>query len=449
MAQFPDDFRWGVATASYQIEGAVREDGRGPSIWDTFCAIPGKIENGDTGNVACDHYHLYPRDIVLMRELGIRNYRFSIAWPRILPRGRGQINSAGLDFYERLVDTLLEADIEPFATLYHWDLPQALQDEVGGWGSRETSQAFADYADVVSRRLGDRIKHWITLNEPYVSAFSGNELGAHAPGIRDPRTAWQVSHHLLLGHGLSVPVLRANGGPDTQVGITIVLSPVEPADDSEQNQRLAQFVDGKQNRWFLDPVFRGSYPRDVLDTLSEMGIQPEIRTGDNAIIAQPVDFLGMNYYYRTIVRQRPGRPFGQYEMVWPQGAERTTMGWAVYPPGLHTLLSRVHQEYHVPAVYITENGAAFPDTVSPDGQVHDPRRLDYLREHFLQAAQAISEGVPLRGYFVWSFMDNFEWARGYSQRFGLVYVDYATERRIVKDSGRWYSDVVTGNATDL
>lgn len=443
MAQFPEHFRWGTASAAYQIEGAVREDGRGESIWDRFCHTPGKIINGETGDIACDHYHRYPQDIQLMQELGLRNYRFSIAWPRILPNGRGQVNAAGLDFYERLVDALLSAGIEPFVTLYHWDLPQALQDEVGGWNSRETSHAFANYADVVSRRLGDRVKYWITLNEPWVSSFVGNEMGVHAPGLKDPRTAWQVSHNLLLGHGLAVPILRTNGNSDTRVGITLVLTPVEPATDSMEDQQLALAADGKSNRWFLDPIFRGNYPQDVLDRLAQQNILPTIEAEDNAIIARPVDFLGLNYYYRTILHQKPD---GCTEQVQPEGAEYTTMGWEVYPQGLHTLLSRLHNEYHVPAVYITENGAAFPDTLSPDDQVHDPRRLNYLREHFLQAQQAISEGVPLLGYFVWSLTDNFEWAVGYTQRFGIIYVDYPTQRRIVKDSGHWYSKVIAENA---
>jgi beta-glucosidase len=443
MGQFPETFRWGVATAAYQIEGAVREDGRGESIWDRFCHTPGKTRNGENGDIACDHYHLYPQDIQLMQEMGLRNYRFSMAWSRILPNGRGQVNAAGLDFYERLVDALLKAGIEPFVTLYHWDLPQALQDEVGGWASRETSAAFADYADVVSRRLGDRVKHWITLNEPWVSAFVGHELGVHAPGIHDSRTAWQVSHHLLLGHGLAVPILRANGGSDTRVGITLVLTPVESTTDSEEDRQLAQVTDGKHNRWFLDPVLRGSYPQDMLDWLAQKNLLPAIETGDNAIIARPVDFLGLNYYYRTILHQHPD---GGMQMIQPEGAEITAMGWEVYPPGLHTLLSRLHNEYHVPAIYITESGAAFPDTLDSDGAVHDPRRLSYLREHFLQAQQAISEGVPLLGYFVWSLMDNFEWAHGYTPRFGVVYVDYPTQRRIVKDSGRWYSQVIAENA---
>jgi beta-glucosidase len=448
MTSFPADFRWGAATAAYQIEGAAHEDGRGESIWDRFCATPGHVLNNDTGDVACDHYHRYREDVRLMQELGLNAYRFSIAWPRILPHGRGQVNAAGLDFYERLVDTLLAAKIEPFVTLYHWDLPQALQDEVGGWGSRETANAFAEYTDIVSRRLGDRVQSWITLNEPYVSTFIGHETGRHAPGLRDPKLAWQVSHHLLLAHGLAVPILRTNSGPQTHVGITLSLSPTEPAKNTPADQATAQFADGKLNRWFLDPIFHGSYPTDMLNLLPMLGdFVPKMETGDAEIIARPIDFLGVNYYYRTIVHQKPGEPIGNYEQVKPQGAEYTTMGWEVYPEGLRQLLVRLHTDYTIPEIYITENGAAFADEVGEDGKVHDPRRVNYLREHFLKAHEAMTQGVPLKGYFVWSLLDNFEWAFGYSQRFGVVYVDYPSQQRIVKDSGWWYKDVITGKET--
>jgi len=425
MAQFPENFIWGVATASYQIEGAVNEDGRGESIWDRFSATPGKVLNGDTGQVACDHYHRYREDVQLMKELGLNGYRFSIAWPRILPSGRGEVNPASLDFYERLVDELLAAKIEPFITLYHWDLPQALQDEVGGWGSRETAYAFAHYADVVSRRLGDRVKHWITLNEPEVAAFAGNEIGRMAPGLQDPRVAWQVSHHLLLGHGLAVPILRTNS-PGAHVGITLNLSPVYAATSSAEDQMAAQLVDGKSNRWFLDPVFKGSYPSDILTLLGDMA--PKTEAGDAGIIAAPLDFLGVNNYFRVLIRQGPGGIPNGIERVRPEGAEFTEMGWEVYPQGLYDLLLRLHNEYtiragasqgvstHAPtSLYITENGAAFLDTVSEDGHVHDPRRVNYLHQYLLQARAAIGEGVPLAGYFVWSLMDNFEWAFGYSK----------------------------------
>lgn len=445
MVQFPKDFYWGTATASYQIEGATHEDGRGESIWDRFCATPGKVLHADTGDIACDHYHRYQEDVRLMQELGFNAYRFSIAWPRILPHGRGQVNNKGLDFYDRLVDTLLAAKIEPFVTLYHWDLPQALQDEVGGWNSRETAQAFAEYTSVVSQRLGNRVKHWITLNEPWVVAFLGNERGVVAPGLQDAKLAWQVSHHLLLAHGLAVPILRAHSGPETRVGITLSLTPVEPATSSQEDQLAAQSVDGKNNRWFLDPVFRGSYPADVLNTLATQNLVPHMEPGDAEIIARPIDFLGVNYYYRTIIAHKPGKSFEDVERILPKDAEYTEMGWEVYPEGLRQLLVRLHTDYAIPEIYVTENGAAFADVVNEDGQVHDPRRVNYLREHFLKAYEALSQGVPLRGYFVWSLLDNFEWAWGYSKRFGVVYVDYPTQRRIVKDSGKWYQHVLKMN----
>jgi beta-glucosidase len=448
MVQFPEHFRWGAATAAYQIEGAVTEDGRGESIWDRFCKTPGHILNNDTGDVACDSYHLYPADLRLMQDLGLNAYRFSIAWPRILPEGRGQVNAAGLDYYDNLVDTLLSAGITPFATLYHWDLPQALQDEVGGWNSRETAQAFAEYADAVSKRLGDRVLHWITLNEPWVSAFMGNETGVMAPGIQDARIAWQVSHNLLLGHGLAVPVLRANGVPETRVGITLNLSPVKPATETHEDATLAEYADGKLNRWFLDPLFRGGYPADMLDllaTMSNENLVPLIESGDLEIIERPIDFLGVNYYYPTTVHQLPGGQFGQYELVNPEGVQFTEMGWPIVPRGIYDLLTRLHKDYHIPELYITENGAAFADEVSDDGHVHDARRIDYLREHLLQAHAAIVDGVPLAGYFVWSLLDNFEWAHGYSKRFGITYTDYPTQKRVIKDSGYWYRDMIAKN----
>ena len=447
MAQFPENFLWGVATASYQIEGAATEDGRGESIWDRFCATPGKVLNGDSGLVACDHYHRYGEDVALMRELGVKAYRFSIAWPRILPDGRGQVNPAGLDFYDRLVDTLLDAGIEPFVTLYHWDLPQALQDEIGGWGSRETSYAFANYADIVSRHLGDRVQNWITLNEPYVSTFMGHEMGRMAPGLKDPRLAWQVSHHLLLGHGLAVPILRANSGPQARVGITLNLTPMYAATASAEDQSAAQLVDGKLNRWFLDPVFKGSYPSDLLTRLGDMA--PKTAAADAGIIAVPLDFLGVNNYYRAIISQGPGGIPDGIQQIRPEGAEFTEMGWEVYPRGLYDLLTRLHQDYSIPQYFITENGAAFNDTVSADGHVHDPRRVQYLHDYLLQAQAAIAGGVPLAGYFAWSLMDNFEWAFGYSKRFGIVYIDYPTQRRIIKDSGYWYRDTIAANGGNL
>ncbi|HMA37351.1 MAG TPA: GH1 family beta-glucosidase [Chloroflexia bacterium] len=430
---FAPDFLWGAATAAYQIEGAVAEDGRGLSIWDTFSHTPGKTRDGDTGDVACDHYHRWREDVDLMRELGIAAYRFSIAWPRILPAGRGAVVPAGLDFYDRLVDGLLGAGIQPFATLYHWDLPQALQDE-GGWANRDTAYAFADYAEIVALRLGDRVRGWITLNEPWVVAFVGNLHGRHAPGIQDLPTALRVTHHLLLGHGLAVPRLRAVT-PGTPVGITLNLTPVEAASDSPQDQAAAARQDVYQNRIFLDPLTRGEYPPEAAAFLgpATFPVQP----GDLATIAAPLDFLGVNYYTRAVIRHAPGIGMLEHEQVRPPG-DYTTMGWEVYPPGLRTLLNRVHRDYAFPAYYITENGAAFPDQVDAAGAIHDAPRIAYLAQHFAAAAGAVRDGVPLRGYFVWSLLDNFEWGHGYSQRFGIVYVDYPTGARLWKDSAHWY-----------
>ncbi|HTK09379.1 MAG TPA: GH1 family beta-glucosidase [Ktedonobacteraceae bacterium] len=446
MNHFPEGFTWGAATAAYQVEGATTEDGRGESIWDRFCSVPGNIKNQESGAVACDHYHRYLEDIQLMRDLGLRAYRFSIAWPRILPQGRGEVNEAGLDFYERLVDAVLAAGLEPFVTLYHWDLPQALQSELGGWASRETPRHFAHYVDIVSRRLSDRVKRWITLNEPYVSAFLGYETGIHAPGLHNSRLAWQASHHLLLGHGMAVPVLRANGGADTRVGITLDISPVYANSDDENDLYVARVLDSAHNRWFLDPIFRGSYPAITLSGLGNRGIAPQIEQGDTATISQPLDFLGVNHYSRTLVRQKPDAEVGAIDWMHPENAEYTEMNWEIYPQGLYDVLMRLHKDYKIPSIYITENGAAFADSVGEDGYVHDERRIDFYRGYLQQAHKAIEEGVPLQGYFAWSLLDNFEWAEGYSKRFGIVHVDYSTQQRIIKDSGFWYRDVIQANA---
>lgn len=441
MLQFPASFLWGAATASYQIEGAVHEAGRGESIWDRFCSIHGNVHNNESGAVACDHYHRYQEDVQLMRELGLQAYRFSIAWPRILPKGRGRVNAAGIDFYERLVDALLLAKIEPFVTLFHWDLPQALQDDFGGWTSRDTAKAFADYVDVVSQRLGDRVKNWITLNEPMVVAQAGYEHGVHAPGVRDPRLAWQVAHHLLLGHGLAVPVIRANV-KNAQVGIALNFSSVHAATDTNRDQFAAHVEDGKAHRWYIEPIFRGAYPADIMELLEQNNLAPQIVNGDAAIIAAPVDFLGINNYTRNIVRQRPGAAAGTAEHIRNNGAEYTEVGWEVYPAGLREVLVRLHQEYHVPRLYVTENGAAFADAVGANARVRDTQRTNYYREYLTQVHAAINAGVPLAGYFAWSLLDNFEWAEGYAKRFGIIYVDYENQKRIIKDSGYWYRDTI-------
>ncbi len=436
LLQFPAGFAWGAATAAYQIEGAAQEDGRGPSIWDTFAHTPGRTLNGDTGDVACDHYHRYPQDIALMKELGLTAYRFSIAWPRILPTGRGQINAAGLDFYDRLVDGLLAAGIDPFVTLYHWDLPQPLQD-AGGWLNRDTSKAFADYAHIVAARLGDRVHHWITHNEPLVVAFFGYWMGFHPPGLHDPAAAVQVAHHLLLSHGLALQALRATRDSHTQAGITLVLQPVYPASDNEADLAVARREETIWLKWFLEPLFRGAYP---LEEMVAHGMeQPTIEPGDLELISQPIDFLGVNYYTRNIARGTTGSSDIKEE------AEHTTMGWEVYPDGLRVLLERVHRDYAPRAIYITENGAAFEDTLREDGTIDDERRRSYLQQHFIAAHQAIQAGVPLRGYFVWSLLDNFEWTFGYSQRFGIIYTDYATQQRYIKKSGYFYRDVIAQN----
>ncbi len=441
---FPEQFVWGTATASYQIEGAVREDGRGPSIWDTFSHTPGRTYNGDTGDVACDHYHRWRDDVQLMRDLGVNAYRFSVAWPRVRPNGGGAINSAGLDFYDRLVDALLAARITPFVTLYHWDLPQALQDR-GGWAHRDTAEMFVEYADIVTRRLGDRVKHWITHNEPWVASLIGHFEGIHAPGLRDLRVALQAAHHLLLSHGMAASALRSNS-THCRVGITLNLTPVKPASDSQADIEAAQRYDGFHNRWFLDPVFGRGYPEDVQAFYGNM--MPEMQPGDAAAIAAPIDFLGINYYFPTIVRAaRDATPVACETLTTDEyaaaGYTTTAMGWPVDAGALLELLTRIQNDYAPPAIYITENGAAFDDQLV-NGEVHDTQRIAYLSDHLGAARDALDVGVPLWGYFAWSLMDNFEWSFGYSKRFGIVYTDYATQQRIPKASARWYQQVVGG-----
>ncbi|HEX2914561.1 MAG TPA: GH1 family beta-glucosidase [Chloroflexia bacterium] len=434
---FPPDFFWGAATASYQIEGAVNEDGRGESIWDVFTHTPGKIFEGQNGDVACDHYHRYREDIALMRDIGLNSYRFSISWPRIMPEGRGKINQKGLDFYDRLVDELLENGLEPFATLYHWDLPQTLQAE-GGWKNRATVEAYADYAEIVAKRLGDRVKSWITLNEPWVSSVLGYITGEHAPGETDFLAGIHAAHHLLLAHGLAMPRLRqATTRRDAEFGVTLNLTYIEPGDESEEAKQTAEALDAFVNRSFLDPLFKKTYP-EILLGMFELLLP--LHPGDMDIIAQPLDFLGINYYFRMLPLAVEDITAWKLKTREPEGAKFTEMGWEVYPEGLYRLLTNLKKEYNPQKLYVTENGAAFKDMlVSEAGSpaVHDPDRLEYLRDHFSAALKAIQEGVPLSGYFIWSLLDNFEWAFGYSRRFGLVYTDYETQQRVLKDSGRW------------
>jgi len=441
-ASFPSHFVWGAATSSYQIEGAWEEDGKGESIWDRFCHMPGNIANGDTGDVACDHYHRWRDDVVLMKELGLQAYRFSVSWPRLLPTGRGRVNPAGVDFYQRLVDGLLEGGIEPYPTLYHWDLPQALQDE-GGWPARSTAEAFVEYADLLGRSLGDRVRHWITLNEPFVSAYVGYMEGRHAPGHTDRGEMVAAAHHLLLAHGWSVPVIRGNC-PQAEVGITLNLSPHVPASPSAADRRAAWQGDGVVNRWFLDPIAARGYPQDIIQHYRQP--MDMVAAGDLDAIAVPIDFLGVNYYSRSIARSTtiPEEENAPREVF--LNPNPTEMGWEVHSPGLYDVLMRLRFDYRFPAIYITENGGAFPDRLAPNGQVQDVRRIAYLHDHLSWAARAIEAGVPLRGYFAWSLLDNFEWAHGFSKRFGLFYVDFDTQQRLPKASAHWYRSVIAANA---
>jgi beta-glucosidase len=447
---FPPDFLWGAATAAYQIEGAANEDGRGPSIWDTFSRTPGRVLNGDTGDVAADHYHTYEQDVALMAELGLRAYRFSIAWPRIQADGRGPANPRGLDFYRRLVDRLLDHGIQPWITLYHWDLPQALEDE-GGWPSRDVAGRFADYAGLVYEALQDRVTYWTTLNEPWCAAFVGYGSGRHAPGVRDGVRAFRAAHHLLLGHGQAVQAMRAIS-PRNQIGITLNLYPVAAASNDPADQDAARRIDGLQNRLFLDPVLRDAYPEDVLRHIERVAGLSHLHAEDDALIATPVDMLGVNYYQRHVVAagvaghaddpEAGAHPGAEDVLFVPKDGPRTANGWSVDASGLLDLLVWLHRSYPPVPLAVTENGAAFNDYADPEGRVRDGDRVRFLDGHFRAAHQAIAQGVDLRGYFVWSLLDNFEWAEGYSKRFGIVYVDYPTQRRLLKDSAHWYRQVI-------
>jgi beta-glucosidase len=437
---FPPGFLWGVASSAYQTEGATHEDGRGESIWDHFCLEPGRVRAGETGDVACDFYHRHPADVRLLQELGVDAFRFSIAWPRVVPTGHGPVNVAGLDFYDALVDELLEAGIRPFVNLFHWDLPQTLQ-EAGGWPARPTAEAFADYAAIVAERLGDRVSDWITHNEPYCAAWLGHGLGIHAPGTASPAPALAAAHHLLLSHGLAVQAVRA-AAPAAEVGIVLDSWPVHPASAAERDVQAALLVDGISNRWFLDAVLRGSYPADMMAHFADA--LPPVRDGDLAVISAPLDFVGVNNYSRHLIRAGGAEGGAPVEVRPPVGA-LTDMGWEVYPAGLGEVLTRLHTEYGAPSLYVTENGAAFADVRTHDARIHDLERIAYLRDYIQAVAAVLAAGVPVRGYFVWSLLDNFEWALGYSKRFGLVYVDYPTLERVPKDSFAWYRDLILGS----
>jgi len=433
---FPKDFVWGVATSAFQIEGAADEDGKGPSIWDDFCRVPGSIADHSDGRRACDHYRRWPEDLDLVKDLGVDAYRFSVSWPRVQPLGQGAWNEKGLAFYDRLVDGLLERGIQPYLTLNHWDLPSALQAR-GGWAHRDTVQHFVDYACGMAARLGDRVAAITTHNEPWVVAVLGHETGIFAPGIRHRGTAMQVAHHLLLSHGLALQALRAMGCA-ARLGIVLNLSPIGPDTDSPEDLAQARLEDGRSVRWYMDPLFKGSYPSDVLEHLAADA--PQVAPGDMAAIATPMDFLGVNYYTRSVVSA-----VGAFD-VKTSGKALTDMGWEVYPEGLTELLLRLHRDYAVPPLYVKENGAAFKDVMAA-GRVHDVDRTDYIARHIGAVAEALRQGVPMAGYMVWSLLDNFEWADGYSKRFGIVHVDYATQQRTMKQSGRALQAFLKARAT--
>jgi beta-glucosidase len=445
---FPDGFLWGAATASYQIEGSPSADGKGESIWDRFSHSHGNIWNNETGDLACDHCRLYAEDVRMMADLGLNAYRFSVSWPRIFPLGSGRANRKGLDFYRRLVEQLNTARIRPAVTLYHWDLPQALQ-EKGGWANRDTAKYFAEYAAFLFENLDLPVDRWITINEPWVIAFLGHAFGIHAPGLNDFNTALQVSHNLLFGHGLAVRSFREAGREDEEIGITLNLAPVQPVSDDSADQSAARRTDGFMNRWFLDPVFKGAYPRDLIDIYSRSFTLPAAEDEDALIIAEPIDFLGINNYTRVVVRAGSSGDDFMGNPVNPQEAEYTDMGWEVYPRGLYELLTRLHHDYGPLPLYITENGAAFPDQLKSDGTIDDPRRISYLQGYLMEIWKALEEGVPCKGYYVWTLMDNFEWAFGYSKRFGLVYTDFETGKRYLKNSALWYKEVIGRNGLEV
>lgn len=441
-SNFPENFLWGAATASYQIEGAYREDGRGESIWDRFSHTPGKTFQGDTGDVACDHYHRFEEDIGIMKKIGLKTYRFSISWSRLFPDGSGEPNPKGMEFYKKLVSKLNENGIKPAVTLYHWDLPQKLQDN-GGWANRDTVCHFVEYAKYVFENLGSQVPIWITHNEPFVAAIVGNWIGRHAPGITDFQTALRVAHHLLLSHGLAVKAYRESGHKG-EIGITLNMNPVYPASENEMDKAAAKRFNEYLNKWYADPVLKGAYPADLLEWFADRGLAPEILDGDMSAINQPIDFLGINNYYSSFIRHD--------EHNWPvyaseisTGRDRTKMDWEINPEGLHDLLVYLDKEYGGIKIIITENGAAFNDIVNREGKVEDDNRLDYLYTYLEQVHRAIDSGVNVKGYYAWSLMDNFEWGHGYSKRFGLVYVDFKTQKRILKKSAYWYSEVIRNN----
>ncbi|MFF0424675.1 GH1 family beta-glucosidase [Streptomyces sp. NPDC004520] len=445
--RFPEGFRWGTATAAYQIEGAAAEDGRTPSIWDTFSRTPGKVRNGDTGDIAADHYHRVDEDVALMRRLGVTDYRFSVSWPRVQPTGRGPAVRKGLDFYRRLADTLLEAGIRPVVTLYHWDLPQELED-AGGWPHRETSYRFAEYAGIMADALGDRVATWTTLNEPWCAAFLGYGQGVHAPGRTSDLAALRAAHHLNLAHGLAARTLRGELPGAAEVSLTLNLHAVRARSQTPEDLDAARRIDAVGNRIFLDPVFHGRLPEDLVRDTAAVTDWSFVRDGDLATAAAPIDSLGINYYSPAVVAAgssespSPWAGAERHVRFEPAPGPRTAMDWPVDADGLHGLLVRLRDELPGVPLVITENGAAYDDYADPSGNVKDPERVAYLHAHLAAVHRALADGADVRGYFLWSLLDNFEWAYGYSKRFGIVHVDFATQRRTLKDSARWYAEVI-------
>jgi beta-glucosidase len=437
-ASFPEGFLWGSATAAYQVEGAAAEDGRGKSIWDVFSHTPGRSLNGDTGDIAADHYHRYDDDIAMLADHGMNTYRFSISWPRIVPDGAGAVNAAGLDHYDRVVDSLLERGVTPMATLFHWDLPQALP---GGWLSRDTACRLADYSAVVLERLGDRVPLWLTLNEPWTAAIQGYARGLHAPGVRDYAKAGTAIHHMMLGHGLIVERFRQLAPRNASIGITLSMAVVTPWSDAPADRAAAAVLDGEQNRVFLDPLFGRGYPTDMHGVFPTLADSDTVRSGDLDLIAQPLDFLGVNYYLNHYAKADATVPVLGARIVHPAGRPMTA-DLVARPDGLYECLARVHREYGTLPIYVTEFGACFGDYVDPNGDVHDPERIAYLHEGVRGIARALAEGVDIRGLYVWSLLDNLEWELGYSIRFGLFHVSYDTQVRTPKDSALWYRDLI-------
>lgn len=439
--QFPKEMKWGVATAAYQIEGAATEGGRGPSIWDTFSKTPGKVINGDNGDIACDSYHRYEEDVKLMKELGVDTYRFSVSWPRIFPEGVGKVNREGLDYYHRLVDCLLENGIEPMCTLYHWDLPQVLQDQ-GGWGNRETIDAFVAYAELMFKEFGDKIKQWLTINEPWCVSFLSNYIGVHAPGNKDLQLATQISHHLLVAHGKAVQKFRELG-VQGEIGFAPNTTWLEPYSTKQEDIDACNREIGWYVEWFMDPVFKGTYPDFMVEWFKKKGVELEIQDGDMESINQPIDFLGINYYTGHIARYKENEGLLDWEFV-EMNYDRTDIGWPIFPEGFYKVLMRIKENYGDVPIYITENGSCYNDEPE-NGIVQDDGRISYLEQHLTALSRAIKSGVPVKGYITWSLLDNFEWAEGYTMRFGIVHVNYRTLKRTPKESYYWLQQTIANN----